>query len=398
MKKHFRVELEEGLERVEKEVSPLREVLKVQTPEALGFVLSESIFSPLDIPPFNKSPLDGFAVRSEDTSSGGASFKIIDSIVAGEVSKVKLGPNEAVRLMTGAKMPEGANTVIRLENAEVESKSFTSSDDLRPYSNYIFQGEDIKKGEEILKEGDKISSVEIAMLASMGIKSVNVYKKPSLALVSTGDEIVALGDSLEEGKIYDSNLEGFTARFKELGFFDISREIVKDDKASLEEKFKSLSQEKDLIVSTGGVSVGDKDYMEEILNKLGASFIFQKVNMKPGGHMYMAKLNKSIILALSGNPFAAMATFEIFARKALGILANDKGIAMEKCRGVLENDFPKKSKGRRLIRALSDMGRIYLPSSHDSGVISSARFCNCLVDIPGGSDELKAGSEVSYWL
>ncbi|MEG0578608.1 MAG: molybdopterin molybdotransferase MoeA, partial [Niameybacter sp.] len=267
---------------------------------------------------------------------------------------------------------------------------------LKPYANYCYQGEDFKKGDQLLTQGMKIGYVEIGILASMGYDQVPVYRKPQVALLTTGDEVTPPGQPLLPGKIYNSNLSLLVARMLELGIE--VRHIVtpKDDAKTVATAMEQVEKDVDLIVTTGGVSVGKKDILHDALPQLGAERVFWKVKLQPGTPVIYSLYQGKPILSLSGNPFGAVTTFELLARPLLAKMSHDEGLCPTLVKGVMEDAFPKASKNRRYIRAIYQEGKITLPKGlHASGVLSSMLGCNCLVEIAPGTPGLEIGDTVT---
>lgn len=387
--------IEEALEKIEI-IEKITEIEEIDLKDGLGRVLAEDLESPYDLPFFNRSPLDGFCFRAEDSGKG-VILEVIDDIHAGFVSKKVVENGQAVRIMTGAKIPEGANAVCRLESVKIEGNKVTLDKKYEPFTNFIHKGEELRKGELIMEQDQELNAIHLGTLANLGISNIKVYRKAKIALISTGSELVSYDGKIEDGKIFNSNGIIFSQRLKELGFEAEINQQLEDDPKLLKEEFSKLADNFDLVISTGGVSVGDADYMEEVLSDIGGEKIFSEVSMKPGGHVKCYHKGKTAFLALSGNPFAALATFEIFARAIL-TKQTGKNLALKHRKAICQNEFPKKSRGRRIIRGNYDNGKVSFPDSHASSQISSAATCNALVDIPAGSDCLKEGDTVDLFL
>lgn len=371
--------------------------------EALGEVLAEDVTAPFDNPPFNRSPLDGYAMRSEDIAGATKESPVLLQIVAEECAgdfydgAVKAG--ECIRLMTGAAIPADCDCVIRQEDVTDDGNGQLSVPyPLKHHENFCFKGEDIKKDTLLIKAGTRLTAGHLGVLASMGYDKVKVVRKPNIILASTGDELLQPGEPLALGKIYNSNLFVLAARLKEMGFSAKILGALPDDVAKASEVLKKASKEykADLILTTGGVSVGKKDIMHGVVANIGEK-LFWRVAMKPGAPVLTYRMENSLGIALSGNPFAAYATFELLVRPVLAKLSDNSEINMKSCEAVLADDFPKKSKGRRFIRGRFENGKVYLPSNHGSGSLYSAMECNCFVDIPAGSDELASGARVKVF-
>ena len=397
------ITLEEAIEMIMDNVSALS-IKRVAFMDALGCILAEDIFAPINQPPFNRSPLDGYAVRAEDIKTAyrehPAVLSVVDCVYAGMASKRRILLGEAVKITTGAMLPEGCDAVIRQEDTDYGTKQVAVYQSVKPYQNYCFAGEEYRKGELLLSKGVFIDASVLGVLSGAGIADdIPVYAMPSVAIVCTGNEIVSPHETiLPDGKIYGINGIYLQARLKELGV----KEVRVFHTADETEKIVSLLQEQwnnyDLIITTGGVSVGEKDLMHTVLPMLGAEQLFWRVLLKPGTPAMFSLKDGKPILSLSGNPFAAAATFELLARPLIAKQSGNTNLLMKKTYAKLQNDFPKASPGRRLIRAIYENGTVWVPETHASGMMQSFIGCNCLVDIPAGSAALSTGIIVQVHL
>ena len=365
---------------------------------ALGRTLAVDITAPLDQPPFDRSPLDGYALRSADLAGVDrdhpAVLEVVDTLYAGDNAKIPVKPGQAVRIMTGAMLPPGCDCVVPQEQTDrgAPVKVFVS---LKPRQNYIYQGEDYRKGSLLLKKGTRLDAAALGVLSSAGLTEAEVYRRPKVGLLTTGDEVVSSGTPLPAGKIYGSNQMLLAARLTELGFESESAH-QSDDPASVAEAMKELLKSCDMLITTGGVSVGDKDIFHQALPLLGAEQVFWRVDLKPGTPAMYSTYRGKPILSLSGNPFAAFTTFELLARPLLAALSGEGGPRWGE--GVLDTPFPKASPKRRFIRGRYEAGHITLPEGHSSGLLASLVGCNCLAELPAGSPPAEAGQKVRILL
>ena len=388
------IEFERAIELLTANVAVIDETEEVSLIESVGRVAAQDYFATIDNPPFDRSPLDGYALKSTDTPG---KFKVVGEECAGDFFDGEINSGEALRIMTGAAMPKGSDCVIRQEDVTFDGENISVNQKLKHHENYCFAGEDIKSGSQIISKGTKLTAAHVAVLASQGVPIVKVYRRPKIALASTGDELIQPHEKLSAGKIYNSNIYLLASRLIELGFEPKILYNLPDDVDTCAEKILAIRDEIDLLITTGGVSVGKKDIMHDVVRKIGER-IFWRVLMKPGAPVIGWKYGKFLGVALSGNPFAAYATFELLTRPVLAKLSRRAEILYSRSRGILADDFPKKSFGRRFIRARLDGEKIFLPNRHESGSLYSAVNCNCLVDIPAGSDALKSGAEVEIIL
>ena len=394
--------LEDAVRVITEKAAPLG--LESGAPEnLLGRTLARNATACLDQPPFNRSPLDGYALRSADTDGASrerpARLFVVDTVYAGNVARVPVGLGQAVRIMTGAMLPPGCDCVVRQEDTDMgvpEVRIFTT---LRPHDNFVDRGEDFRAGACLLPAGSRLDAAAVGVLSSAGITEIPVKRRPRVRLLSTGDEVVAPSvRPLPPGKIYGANLPLLLARLRELGFSDVSGELVGDEPQMVADTMRRLLADCDVLLTTGGVSVGEKDIFHEAIPLLGAEQIFWKIKLKPGSPAMFSTYNGKPILSLSGNPFAAFTTFELLVRPLLAAMSGESWLLPRREKAVLSTPFSKASKSRRFIRGRHENGYVSLPEGHSSGMLASLVGCNCLVDIPAGSGPLKAGELVDVLL
>lgn len=397
------IELEKAVELMVKSIEEIKETEEIELIEANGRISAEDIYAPMNNPPFDRSPLDGYALISEDTKGVSREnvkkLTVVDCIFAGGYSARVLQRGEAVRIMTGAKMPQGADCVIRQENTNYGQDEVEIYEELCEYDNYCFAGEDVKKEDLLIRKGALLTYVHQGILSSMGISKVKVKAKPRIGLIVTGDEVGIPGQQLRNGKIYDSNMHLLYSRLNEFGLKPIIAEIIGDSAEKVGKRIDEIINDVDLIITTGGVSVGEKDILHNVLQLIDANRIFWKVNLKPGTPaMYSLYKNKPI-LSLSGNPFAALTTFELLGRPVLAKLSGNEDLQPKQVKGIMEDEFNKPSMRRRFIRAYFDNGKVrFLERKHSSGILASMIGCNCLIDVKEGTQKLSKGDNVNVVL
>ncbi len=399
-----KITLEEAVALICGHAAKCEKTEEIEVRKANGYILAEDVYAGIDNPPFPRSPVDGYAVRSEDIAGASkenpVTLKVVDCIYAGEDGQAKeLHVKEAIRIMTGAPFPKEADAAVRQEDTDYGEGSVLIYTAQKAYENYCFQGEDYKKDSLLLQIGDKITFAEQGILSGIGRTMVRVFKKPNVQIITTGDEVCMPGEPLKPGKIYDSNGMMVSSRLRELGVELQSVSHVADSETVMTEKLKEACETADIIITTGGVSVGKKDIMHGAIRLLGADKVFWRVLIQPGTPSIFSVYNDTLIISLSGNPFGAMANLELLVRPALYKMTRDEIFCMEECEGILEGEFAKKSKGRRFVRANYKNGKVTLPSgSHSSGAIGTLRGCNCLLDIAPGNPGLKSGEKVKVWM
>lgn len=396
-----RIELETAVSVILENTAPVKETRSVSVLEAGGRVLAEDFYAPIDNPPFPRSPLDGYALRSADTKGAGENqpvlFKVADTVYAGGYSSHLLAEGEAVRIMTGAPIPAGADCVIRQEDVRAdESGQVQVYQELKPYENYCFTGEDVRQGTLLLKKGRCLGHIEQAVLSSCGKEYVTVYRRLRAALLVTGDELISPGEYLNPGKIYDSNLQLLYGRMQELGITPVVAGYRKDDPKAIALELGGMAKDIDVVVTTGGVSVGAKDIFHEVIPILGSEQKFWGIQMKPGTPAMFCTYEGIPMLHLSGNPFAALTTFELLGRPMLAKMTGNGRLDLKREKAVLAGDFDKASPGRRFLRGKLAGGQVVIPPTgkHASGMLISMLDCNCLIDVPADSGPLKAGMAV----
>ena len=397
------IELEQAVEILLAHASPVTETEDVPLLDAVGRVAAEDIKAGFDNPPFDRSPLDGYTFAAASTRMATAespvTLRVVAEECAGDFFAGTVGAGECVRIMTGGAIPKGCDCVVRQEDVREDGDAIRVPFTSKPYENYCYAGEDIKKGTVILRQGQIIRAAQIAVLASEGHATVRVHRRVRVAVASTGDELLQPGEPLRPGKIYNSNLYLLAGRLKELGAEVTVVGSVPDDVERAAEVIASYADKVDVFLTSGGVSVGKKDIMHGVVPALGAERLFWRVCMKPGAPAIAYTRGRLLGIALSGNPFAAFATFELMAKPALLRIAGQTDVLPARRRAVLADAFPKECLGRRFLRARMEAdGRVSLPDQHESGSLFSAAGCDAFVDVPAGTKPLAAGTEVEVVL
>lgn len=352
-------------------------------------VLAEDIHAPFDNPPFNKSPLDGYAVMAEDLEEASkenpAILKVIDKVYAGYVAKEKVTRNTAIRIMTGAPIPEGANCVVKQENTERDGDIVKIFESLKPYDNFCYKAEDFKSGTKILEEGEVLNSSRVMSLASLGFDKVRVYKKVKVGIITTGDEIQTPGTPLKPGKIYNSNGYFLYTRLIELGAEPVIFNLAKDDSEGIKYAMEEAFDKCDILVTTGGVSVGEKDLVKESAKNAGYEILFWKINIKPGSPMFGAIKNGKLLIGLSGTPVAASTTFELTVRPVLSKMTNCNEINLKHVKAIAEDEFTKVSGKRRFLRVQIEQkgeNKVFIEHAYQSpGQVHTMLNSNAILEV-----------------
>lgn len=392
------ISLEEAIDILDENVKAIG-TEEIDLINATGRVLAEDIYSLIDNPPFNKSAMDGYAILAENSGSNDK-IKIIDKVFAGEVSNYEVTNKTAIRIMTGAPIPNGANAVIKQEDTiKNDEEHITLTKKIKANDNICFKGEDIKKGSLLVNKNKKIDFADIGIIASSGISKIKVYKNPKIALLCTGDEVIDVNSDLTEGKIFNSNKYTIMARVSELGYNILEVKHVRDIEGDIEKYIENISQNVDLIITTGGVSVGEKDLLNHAIDNIGGKRLFWKVKMKPGSAVLCSIVNNALVVSLSGNPTAALTAFELFVKTSIEKLSGIEKIEVKREKATLCDNFNKKSPQRRFIRGrvVIEEGKqkVYITQvKNGNGILSSNLNSNCMIEVEGGSEALHSGETV----
>lgn len=375
---------------------------KVSLLDALGRVMAEDIYAGRDLPPLDNSAMDGYAVRSEDTlpASEGATIvlKVVADIPAGVLPKKALGKGEAMRIMTGAPLPEGADAVIRKEVVEVRGDEIIVRQVVPRGLDIRRKGEDVQAGRLVISKGAVIRPAEIAMCAAIGRSFVSVYQRPRVTILSTGSELAEIDGEVSPEKIVNSNGYALAASVKACGAVPILLGIVPDDRQALRQAFHQ-AKKGDVIISSGGVSVGDYDLVKDIMQEVGNEMKFWRVAMRPGRPLAFGFLDGVPLFGLPGNPVSSAVSFEQFVRPALLKMMGFKKILRPTARAILEEEIEKSVGLRYFMRGiLREEGGKYLvrtTGEQGSGIITSLVKANVLIILPEEKERVKTGEEVT---
>jgi molybdopterin molybdotransferase len=371
-------------------VTGVSETESVDIFDALGRVVAKDVISPIDVPPHDNSAMDGFAFNGKHLSlDGPLTLKVIGTALAGKAWQGQVGPNECLKIMTGAIMPAGLDTVIPQELCQAitaESIQFDSRI-LKTGDNRRLRGEDIAKGKPALLMGARITPAAAGLLASLGVPKVTVYRRLRVAYFSTGDEILSLGEAPREGAVYDSNRYTIHGLLEDLGCQMIDMGVVKDNPTLLEQAFTQAASQADAIITSGGVSVGEADFTKTMMKKLG-DVAFWKIAMRPGRPMAVGRIKQNdrsaVLFGLPGNPVAVMVTFLAFVKPALlqmmGCTALPTPLARARTREVLRKK-PGRTEYQRGIVSRNSEGELEVVTTGNqgSGVLSSMVQANALI-------------------
>jgi len=373
---------------------------KVYILDSLNRVLSVDIYSNDNLPPFDKSAMDGYAIRSCDTqNSENVILKIKSLIKAGDYCDELLKENEAYKIMTGAMLPNGADAVIQIEKVTTDKDNLYVSDEVKKDNNIIKFGEEILKGEIALKKGSRVRPAEIGLLTSLGYEFLNVYKAPTIGIVITGDELIDINRDLEKGKIRNSNEYSLKALIKNANAEVFSVGIVKDDRKVLKEKILLAFEKSDIVLSSGGASVGDYDFVLDILMEIKADIKFTSVAIKPGKPLTFAVYNRKLFFALPGNPCALINTFEEFVKPAIKFMMGIKENETEEFKVYAKDDFKGKVGREKYvfvnIRKEDGVYYAYKVGSQCSNHLREMCNSNGVIIIPKECGNVKVGDAIN---
>ena len=388
--------VEQALEALLGHAEAIEETEYVTLFQARGRVLAEDMKAGFDNPPFDRSPIDGYACKAEDLTDASkehpVQLKVLEEIDAGQYSRITVEKGQAVRIMTGAAIPRGCDCCVRQEDTDYGEDVVKIYSPVKRWQNYCYQGEDFKNGTVLLTKGTKIGFIEAGILASMGKTKILVYRRAKVAILTTGDEVIEPGKPLIPGKIYDCNQSLLAARIEEFGADLVEVTSIEDRPQAMTEAIWRIAPSVDLIVTTGAVSVGKKDIMHEALEKAEAKRIFWHIQMKPGMPTLFSVYQDTPIISLSGNPFGVAVSVDLLIRPVLQKMMQDETLKTTRKKCVLKNDFCKKIRGRRYIRAVAEGDTVTIPSGlHSNGVLSTMAGCNCLIEMQEGKSGTKAG-------
>lgn len=376
--------------------------------DALGRVLARDATSDIDVAPFDNSAMDGFAVRAADLAGASeetpGELEVVAHIGAGDWWEGEVGPGQAARIMTGAPVPAGADAIVMVEFAAAlrgdggVGSRIALSREPAPGEHIRRRGEEVRAGEVVLAADERLGPAGIGLLASTGHAVVEVYRRPRVAVISTGSELVEVDERPGPGKIRNSNSYSIAAQILAAGGVPVRYPIVPDDLASTREAFSRAARETDFIVTSGGVSVGDFDFVKPVLEELG-ELTFCKVKMRPGNPQTMGSISGVPFFGLPGNPTSTYVGFEIFVRPALRLMQGMTALDRPVVEAMLAHDVRKKQDRRYYLRARLSRGEdgleVALAGSQSSALLTAAHLGNCFMVLPEGEGAISAGTKVA---
>jgi len=384
-------------------LTPISATETIAIRDTLGRVLAQQIVPRINVPGHDNSAMDGYAVRSADlATSQDVVLKMIGSAFAGKTFKGEIKKAECVRVMTGAVMPQGADTVVVQEVCRANGDRISVPAGQKAGQNVRTAGEDLKAGVAVLHPGQRLRAADLGLMASLGIAEVQVKRRLRVAFFSTGDELVSIGKPLAEGQVYDSNRYTLHGMLRELGVEILDMGVVRDDPQLLEAAFREAAAKADAIITTGGVSVGEADFVKQLMAKLG-EVLFWKIAMRPGRPMAFGRIGKAMLFGLPGNPVAVMVTFHQFVRDALLVLGGQtQGLDVPLLKAISATGLrkvPGRTEYQRgiLFRDGADW-KVRATGQQGSGVLRSMSEANCFIVLEHERGKVEAGELVSVQL
>lgn len=385
------MEIEEAKELILDKIKNTNDTEMKALEDSFGYVLAQDIISEGDIPSFPRSAMDGYAVHSDDIKGANrdnpVKLTVIEELCAGDVpdNSKDYGPGTAVRIMTGAYIPEAYDAVIMQEKTNYAMDIVDIYEDIKPYQNYCQIGEDLQRGTLVVCKGTRLNPSHLSLIAELGIEKVLIYKPLKTAIISTGSELQDISEKAAPGKIFNSIAYLLQAYIRRQGLIVSMRDICPDDEKTLKIKIEEALKKSDFIITTGGVSVGKRDIVPKVISEMGGKLLFQRADIQPGTPTAAFELDGTIVLALSGNPYAAMANFEMYYWDIAARFMNCSDYKPDRKSAVLKSEYNKINKHRRLLRAYYEDGEVSLIDSvHASSVISNLTKCNCYIDLEAG--------------
>ncbi|MCB0480253.1 MAG: molybdopterin molybdotransferase MoeA [Flavobacteriales bacterium] len=377
------------------------ELDKIKTPlsNALSCVLAEDITAPIHLPSFRNSAMDGYAIRMEDYKGEFSNFFIHQEIQAGLNKKVLLNENEAARIFTGAPVPENCNAVIIQEHAVREGDQVRFITPTPKDQQNIRQiGEQVKVADVALNAGVKLTPAALGYLASLGILEVIVFRQPKVALITTGDELIKPGNELQFGEIYESNSASLLNALKHMGISEPTHIQIKDNYNQTVKEINSAINEFDILLLTGGVSVGDYDFVGKAFKEIKVEELFYKVKQKPGGPLFFGRKGDTLLFGLPGNPAAALSCFYVYAAEAIRIMCGNKGSNMINAYYLAKNEYTKKGSKSQFLKGLLHNGEVEILEGQSSNMMHTFAIANCLVYMEAEATVVKPNEKVGVVL
>lgn len=384
------ISVEEAIQTLKNlDIQPQREWMGIS--KAIGHVLAEDVLAPIDQPGFNQSAMDGYALNVTPEFKA---YKMVGEVEAGSDASPDLKPGECVRIFTGARVPDTANTVIQQEWAIVQDDEISFDRDIQSRKNIRYQGEQIQVGEVALEKGHVLNPASIGFLTGLGITEVNVCQKPKVHILTTGNELVQPGENLKPGQIYESNSQMLKAALETVGVHEVVLDAVKDNYQETVSIINRSLIEADMLILSGGISVGEYDYVKQALKANGVEELFYKVNQKPGKPVFFGKKESKVIAALPGNPAAALTCFYIYVLPLIHQLSGKGFTGLPVSRVRIAGHVKKKGNRAQFLKAKRTGDCVQPLGGQSSAMLQSFAQANALIYLPEAVQEVEKGAEV----
>lgn len=370
-----------------------KRVVELPLVEARNHVLAEAVYSPINMPPFRQATMDGFAISLHDSLH----YEIVGEVKAGDFFETELKPGQAVKIFTGAAVPNSAQSVIQIEKVSVKNSELQLDENIKQEANVRQLGAQIKINEIALQKGVFLNPAAIGFLTSLGFTKVKVYQKPKVGIIVTGNELVFAGEILSNGKVYESNAIMLQTALFDANFDTVSLYKVNDDFENTKNTLQKAIAENDVVIISGGISVGDYDFVGKALESLGIETLFYKVNQKPGKPLLVGKQNDKFIFALPGNPAASLTCFYVYVLPTLQKLSGIQHKYGSDSKKNLAHDLTVDNPRAQFLKASIIGDEVAILSHQDSGMLNSFALANALVYIPDGKYQLLKGEKVTVY-
>ncbi|MBD0832746.1 molybdopterin molybdotransferase MoeA [Aestuariibaculum sediminum] len=388
------VTINQAINLVKNSIQPLSIETVKPVAKAGSYKLSRDIYSSINMPPFRQSAMDGYALNWHDKLS----YTIVGEIKAGDNHQPILKKGEAVRIFTGAPVPDTANTVVMQEKVSLKDNNMTLLETIDINKNIRHEGEQVKKGQLALPKDTQLTPAAIGYLSSLGIDQVHVYKKPTIAIITTGNELVEPGEPIDYGQIYESNSSMLLSALYGLKFYDVIIVKIQDDYNETINTLNRVIKNNDLVIISGGISVGDYDFVGKALNELNVTEHFYKVKQKPGKPLFFGTKGHTHIFALPGNPAASLTCFYMYVFTALQKLMNNKADTLKRLKVSSDSNFKKHGDRPQFLKAIYNRNSVNILEGQSSSMLQTFAISNALVFMPEEQSEIKKGDKVEVIL
>ena len=388
------IPVKEAIDLVRSTIRITKQTESLRIAKALGYVLASDVHSPIDMPPFRQSAMDGYAVKLDDVDR----YNLIGEIKAGDPADYDLKKGEAVRIFTGAAVPDSSDTIVIQEHVERSSTQIHVLKPVHPDMNIRPRGEQVRKGELALKKGTKLNAAGIGYLSSLGIEIVEVFTKPKIALIITGNELQAPGQDLSPGKIYESNANMIKTALKHVGIEKLEILKVEDDYDSTLKTIEDAFAKNDIVMISGGISVGDYDFVGRALTDLGVNQVFYKVKQKPGKPLFFGEWNGKYAFALPGNPASSLSCFYMYVLPAIQICMGYTSYQPVQIQAISQSNFQKKGDRAQFLKAIYNNGYVSILEGQNSSMLHTFALANALVFVDEDTSSISVNDKVQLIL